>query len=121
MIRLAVSASHADGAMGPAEATAVRRIVAEHGAGDAGVDIERPSPLAEIVAGVTDVGHRATLYALAFAVVRADERVSGAERIYLAQLAHLLGLDADAVSGIERTTVDRIDGVREAASTDGRA
>ena len=32
-------------------------------------------------------GARATLYVLAFTIVRADEHVSGAERIYLAQLA----------------------------------
>ena len=37
------------------------------------------------------------LYILAFTIVRADENVSGAERIYLAQLAHQLGLDAATV------------------------
>ena len=45
----------------------------------------------DIVSGVEDPAQRATLYGLAFAVVRADEQVGGAERIYLAQLAHLLG------------------------------
>ncbi len=54
-------------------------------------ELQQPRPLAEIVAGVTDPAQRATLYNLAFAVVRADEQVGGAERIYLAQLANLLG------------------------------
>ena len=46
----------------------------------------------EIVAGVTDAREKQALYTLAFSIVRADESVSGAERIYLAQLAALIGL-----------------------------
>ena len=46
---------------------------------------------------------------LAFAIVRADEGVSGAERIYLAQLAHALGLDAAAAAALERETAAAID------------
>jgi uncharacterized membrane protein YebE (DUF533 family) len=110
LMRLAISAGHADGAMSPAEVTEVRRIAAEQGAdGLVAAELERPSPLAEIVAGVSDAGQRRTLYGLAFAVVRADEQVSGAERIYLAQLAHLLGLDAATAADIERTTAARIE------------
>ena len=45
---------------------------------------------------------RGDLYTLAFAVARADETVSGGERIFLAQLAHQLGLDAAAVAELER-------------------
>ena len=41
------------------------------------------------------------LYTLAFTIVRADEAVTGGERIYLAQLAHRLGLDAAAVTRLE--------------------
>jgi uncharacterized membrane protein YebE (DUF533 family) len=41
--------------------------------------------------------------------VRADEQVNGAERIYLAQLAHLLGLDAATVARLETATAARID------------
>ena len=48
------------------------------------------------------------LYTLAFAVARADETVSGAERIFLAQLAHQLGLEAVAVAELERVAVERI-------------
>ena len=36
---------------------------------------------------------RELVYTLAFAIVRADEGVSGAERIYMAQLASQLALD----------------------------
>jgi uncharacterized membrane protein YebE (DUF533 family) len=41
--------------------------------------------------------------------VRADESVTGGERIYLAQLANRLGLDAAAVSRLESAAVARID------------
>jgi uncharacterized membrane protein YebE (DUF533 family) len=46
---------------------------------------------------------------LGFAIVRADEGVSGAERIYLAQLAHALGLTPEIVGAIERDTAAAID------------
>jgi uncharacterized membrane protein YebE (DUF533 family) len=46
---------------------------------------------------------------MAFAIVRADETVSGAERIYLAQLAHRLGLGSAAVAEIEQHTATAID------------
>ena len=54
--------------------------------------------LADIVRGINDAQMKKDLYVLAFTIVRADESVSGAERIYLAQLAHQLGLDAATVS-----------------------
>ena len=50
------------------------------------------------------------MYVLAFSIVRADETVSGAERIYLAQLAHALGLDAAAAAALEQQTATAIDG-----------
>jgi uncharacterized membrane protein YebE (DUF533 family) len=56
------------------------------------------------------------LYGLAFALVRADEQVNGAERIYLAQLAHLLGLDPAAVAKIEAAASARIDQAPEDSS-----
>jgi uncharacterized membrane protein YebE (DUF533 family) len=80
-------------------------------------ELQQPRPLAEIVAGVTDPGLKADLYRLAFSIVRADESVSGAERVYLAQLAARLGLDAAATPEIERETAAGID----AAATQGRA
>jgi uncharacterized membrane protein YebE (DUF533 family) len=56
------------------------------------------------------------MYALAFAIVRADEAVSGAERVYLAQLAAKLGLDAATTARIESEAAAAID----AAAREGR-
>ncbi len=110
MVLLAISAAHADGGMGDKESAEVQRMAVEQGmAEEAAAALTRATPLASIVAGVTDPGQRATLYGLAFAVVRADEQVSGAERIYLAQLAHLLGLDPAAVATLEAKAAARID------------
>ena len=116
MVLLAISAAQADGAMGDKESAEVQRMAVEQGmAAEVAAGLTRPTPLAAIVAGVTDPGQRATLYGLAFAVARADEQVSGAERIYLAQLANLLGLDPAAVAKLEATAAAKID---EAAEDD---
>ena len=110
VIRLAVSAARADGALSPEEREMIVARAKEAGL-DAVVEAELTAarPLAEIVAGVTDSDGKRDLYVLAFAIVRADETVSGAERIYLAQLAHQLGLDAAAVAQLETETSVRID------------
>jgi uncharacterized membrane protein YebE (DUF533 family) len=110
MVRLAVSAAHADGTMGEQERAAV--VDAAKAAGGSELlarELGPPRPLAEIVAGVTGQAERATLYVLAFTILRADEQISGAERIYLAQLANLLGLDPEVVRALERDTAERID------------
>lgn len=110
LVRLAASAANADGTLSEAERQA---IVAE--ARRAGVAVpadevlQARQPLADVVAGVTNDIERRDLYVLAFAIVRADEGVSGAERIYLAQLAHALGLDANTVAALERETAAAID------------
>lgn len=110
MVRLAVSAAHADGTMGEQERAAVAQAARAAGGGDlVARELGSPRPLAEIVSGVTDQGERATLYVLAFTILRADEQMSGAERIYLAQLANLLGLDQETVRALERDTAGRID------------
>ncbi|MDP2320193.1 MAG: DUF533 domain-containing protein [Acidobacteriota bacterium] len=111
LIRLAVSASRADG-----ELTAVEReeILARAKAAGLAAIVEpelaqTSRPLSEIVQGVTDPAARKEFYTLAFTIVRADEVVTGAERIYLAQLAHRLGLDPSAVAAIEAETTAKID------------
>jgi uncharacterized membrane protein YebE (DUF533 family) len=76
-------------------------------------------PLAEIVAGVDEPAERATLYVLAYTVLRADEQVTGAERIYLAQLANLLGLDAATVARLETDTGQRIDALGDQGQLGG--
>ena len=74
-------------------------------------ELRAPTPLPALIAGAPPV-QRDDLYTLAFAVARADETVSGGERIFLAQLAHLLGLDAAAATELERVAVERIAGGR---------
>ena len=76
-------------------------------------ELNQTRQLADIVRGVTDPAIKKDLYVLAFAIVRADENVSGAERIYLAQLAHQLGLDAAAALAIETETANKIDSQSE--------
>lgn len=110
IVRLAVSAARADGTLLPAE----RAMILGH-ARDAGVEsvveveLAAPRPLSEIVAGVADEAARRDLYVLAFTIVRADESVSGAERVYLAQLAHQLGLAPAVVATLESDTARQID------------
>jgi len=92
-------------------------VATEQGMADVvAAELTRPTPLASIVAGVTDAGQRATLYGLAFTLVRADEQVNGAERIYLAQLANLLGLDPAAAAKIEAAASAQIDQAPEEGS-----
>ena len=110
IVRLAISAAHADGSVSDQERNAIR-----DQARIAGVDriveqeLAQPRPLAEIVAGVSDDTQRATLYVLAFGILRGDEQPNGAERIYLAKLAHLLGLDPKTVQQLEQNAEKRID------------
>lgn len=110
IIRLAVSAAKADGQLSDAERALIMDRARESGL-DAIVEAElgQTRTLAEIVRGVTDPTTRSELYVLAFTIVRADEAVSGAERIYLAQLAHQLGLDAAAAQALETETAAKID------------
>ncbi len=105
VVRLAVSAAGADGTLADAERAVILRHAREAGIADhVETELARPRPLTEIVAGVTADAERRDLYALAFTIVRADEAVSGAERIYLAQLAHALGLDPATAAALEQQT-----------------
>jgi uncharacterized membrane protein YebE (DUF533 family) len=110
IVRLAVSAARADGVLLPAE----RALILSH-AREAGlesvveVELSAPRPLSEIVIGINDDQAKRDLYILAFTIVRADEHVSGAERVYLAQLAHQLGLDSATAAALEAETASQID------------
>jgi len=120
LVRLAVSAANADGVMNEHERAAVIQQAQAAGVGHiVESELQQRRPLAELVAGVTDPAARATLYVLAFTVLRADEQVNGAERIYLAQLAHLLGLDPQTVQRIEQDTGERIDALGEQGQLGG--
>jgi uncharacterized membrane protein YebE (DUF533 family) len=110
IIRLAVSAAKADATLTDQERALIMDRAREAGL-EAVVEAElnQTRPLADIVSGVTDPVMKNELYVLAFTIVRADESVSGAERIYLAQLAHQLGLDPAAVQALENDTSAKID------------
>lgn len=110
LIRLAVSAARADGDLSEKERALILARAREAGL-EAVIEAElaAPHPLADIVRGLTHEEGRKELYILAYTIVRADETVSGAERIYLAQLAHQLGLDAAAVAALESETAAKID------------
>jgi uncharacterized membrane protein YebE (DUF533 family) len=110
LVRLTVSAARSDGQLGLEERGAILEKAREVGAESVvAQELTAPRPLAEIVAGATDPALKAQLYTLAFAIVRADESVSGAERIYLAQLAHQLSLDAATVASLEGRAEATID------------
>ena len=118
VIQLAISAAKADGTLSPQE----RALILER-ARQAGVDgiveseLNQTRPLGDIVAGITDVATKKELYVLAFTIVRADENISGAERIYLAQLANYLGLDVATTQAIEAETAAAIDAHSEDSGT----
>jgi len=110
LVRLTIAAARVDGRLTDKERAAI--LEQARGVGAEAVveqEIQSPRPLAEIVAGVSDPGLKEQLYVLAFAVVRADEGVSGAERIFLAQLAHALGLDPAPTARLESEAAARID------------
>jgi uncharacterized membrane protein YebE (DUF533 family) len=110
IVRLAVSAARADGELSAPE----RALILDH-ARRAGVEreaereLEQPHLLADIVRGVTEEPARHDLYTLAYTIIRADETVTGGERIYLAQLAHQLGIDAPTAARIESNAASGID------------
>ena len=120
LVQLAISAANADGVMSEKERSAVLQQARAAGVGEVvESELNHPRPLAGIVAGVTDPAQRATLYVLAFTVLRADEQVTGAERIYLAQLAHLLNLDPATVQKLEMNTGERIDALGDQGQPGG--
>jgi uncharacterized membrane protein YebE (DUF533 family) len=110
IVRLAVSAARADGTLSAEERALILERAREAGLESAvEAELGQTRSLADIVRGVADDRLKRDLYVLAFTIVRADEAVSGAERIYLAQLAHQLGLDAATVSSLEAETSAKID------------
>ena len=114
VIRLAVSAARADGALSEQERALILDRAKEAGLESAvEAELSQTRSLADIVRGVSDPQMKKDLYVLAFTIVRADENVSGGERIYLAQLAHQLGLDVASVASLEAETAAKIDSESE--------
>ena len=114
LVWLMISAARADGALQQGERDAILK-QARAGGVVALVqqELDQPRPIAEIVAGVSELNQRQDLYVLAFTIVRADEGVSGAERIYLAQLAHQLGLSSEEAKALEELAAAGIDAQSE--------
>ena len=95
IIRLAVSAARADGQLTDQERA---MIIGARARGRARSRSSRPSSTRRVRSPTSSAASptrrsRRISTCWPFAIVRADETVSGAERIYLAQLAHQLGLD----------------------------
>jgi uncharacterized membrane protein YebE (DUF533 family) len=102
LVRLTISAARADGDLSLEERGRILGKARELGAEDLVTEeLRSPRPLSEIVAGVTDPTLKNHLYALAYRIVCSDDGVTGAERIYLAQLAHQLGLDPATTQRLE--------------------
>lgn len=116
LVRLTISAARADGSLSPEEQEAIVAHARAVGAEQlVDYEVRNPRPLSDIAGGVTDQKTREEMYQMAFAVVRADETVTGAERIYLAQLAHALGLDPATTARIEKEAAARIDAAGQGA------
>jgi uncharacterized membrane protein YebE (DUF533 family) len=110
IVRLAISAAYADGSLSDTERAAILDHAKTAGVGEiVEAEMQQPRPLAEIASGISDAAQRATMYVLAYSMVRGDEQPTGAERIYLAQLANLLGLDVATVQQLEDKAAHRID------------
>jgi uncharacterized membrane protein YebE (DUF533 family) len=115
LVRLTISAARADGDLSLEERGAILENARKVGAEAAVVnELQTPRPLSEIVAGVRDPALKEQMYTLAATIARADSGVSGAERIYLAQLAHQLGLDAAAAGRLESEVAARLDAEKPA-------
>jgi uncharacterized membrane protein YebE (DUF533 family) len=117
LVRLMISAARADGALQQGERDAILKQARAAGAvALVQQELDQPRPIPEIVAGVSELNQRQDLYVLAFTIVRADEGVSGAERIYLAQLAHQLRLSSEEAKALEELAAAGIDAQSEGAS-----
>jgi len=109
-IRLLIAAARADGDLKPEEGAQIARHAAEAGAETlVRAELRRHRSTAEIVRGVSDPAAAGRLYAMAFAVLRADEDLSAAERDWLRELEGLLRLDPPAARRIEEDVAGAID------------
>jgi uncharacterized membrane protein YebE (DUF533 family) len=109
-MRIMIAAARCDGQLGEEK---LGELISH--AKDAGIEAQMrsewqaPRSLAELCAGVSDPAQQSDLYILAFAVLRADEELTGAERVFLAQLAARLGLSKEQAVALESDTARRID------------
>ncbi|MBL8859165.1 MAG: DUF533 domain-containing protein [Planctomycetes bacterium] len=106
---LLVAAARSDGELGEAEYACILAEARKAGADkDVLSELSNPRPLEAVVSGVNDPKLAADLYALSFAVVRADTSVNAAERAWLNRLGTLLGLDHGSMARLETDTATGI-------------
>lgn len=109
VLRLTLSAARADGTLTPHEREALLGQARAVGAEEMiASELERSRPLGEVVGDVANPRVREDLYTLCYAIVRADESVTPAERTYLSELAGHLRLDAETVARLEDQAAARI-------------
>jgi Protein of unknown function (DUF533) len=116
VLRLTLSAAHADGLLTEQEResilTQARAVGAESMVAS---ELESPKALEEIVGGVEDAAMKRDLYTLAYTIVRADEAVTVQERDYLTKVAAQLDLSADECARLEQQAAERIQAAAEGA------
>jgi uncharacterized membrane protein YebE (DUF533 family) len=110
LVALTIAAARCDNELSEEEYGKIREDARASGAENlVSEELARKRPLAEIVAGADNPKLKADLYVLSYGIVRADGVVSSNERVWLAELAGLLGLDAAAVADLERRAGENID------------
>jgi hypothetical protein len=109
LIQLTISAARADGELSEEERREIIEYARESNA-EALIEneLKNPKSLSEIVSGPLTAELKRDMYVLAFSIVHADEGVSGAEQIYLAQLAYQLSLDQETTGRLEQETLARM-------------
>jgi len=109
VIRLSLSAAQADGELTRSEADVILAQARAVGA-EALIarDLAALPVIESIVEGVQDARQREELYSVAFAIVRADEQVTGVERAYLKRVAAALQLGDAVVARLELDTISRM-------------
>jgi uncharacterized membrane protein YebE (DUF533 family) len=110
LVALTIAAARADGELGEEEYGKILAAAREHG-GEKLVQEELANrrTIQEIVVGAMDLTFREQLYALAYAIVRADGGVSAGERKWLRELALALDFDSESAGRIEQETSNKID------------
>lgn len=102
VIRLSLSAARADGELTTTEADVILAQARAVGA-EALIarDLQQPQEVEALLEAVADQRQREQLYTVAFAIVRADENLTEAERAYLKRVARAMHIDDELVARLE--------------------
>lgn len=108
LLRLAISAAHADGELSDEEREFIRTQAVSLGiVAEVEQALRERPPVDSLTAPFEDDEQRRAAYAIAFAVIHGDGVVSPGERMYLTQLARSLRLPHDDVETIERDALGK--------------